>query len=176
LGLRAADPRPSASRGFGLSTYRLDPYVELHAEIPAIHVLAAAQWDELEPAARTSFLQGPWTVSAQSNRLGCRLEGPTLQAQAHREMLSHGILPGVVQLPPSGQPMVQLCDGNTSGGYPVIARVARAELHLFAQLRPGSRIRFELCDVATAAELWARRQHLLDTVEHECGFARPRPS
>src|SRR5690606_37342727 len=53
LGLRDADPRPSARRGFGLSMYRLDPYAELHAEIRVIHVLAAAQWDELEPTART---------------------------------------------------------------------------------------------------------------------------
>src|SRR5690606_40146734 len=166
-----AHPLPGNGRGYGLSTYRLDPHAELRADVPVIHVLAAAQWEELGRSAQATFLEATWTVSAQSNRLGCRLEGPAMRPERHREMLSHGILPGVVQLPPSGQPMVQLCDGNTSGGYPVIARVVRADLHLFAQLRPGTGIRFALCDAVTAGELWARRQRMIETIERQCRFA-----
>src|SRR5690606_32336210 len=110
---------PGNSRGFGLSTYRLDPHPELQAAEPTIHVLPAAQCDDLGRFAQSAFLEQAWRVSVESNRLGCRLEGPPLHAESYCERLSHGILPGVVQLPPSGQPMVQLCDGNTSGGYPV---------------------------------------------------------
>jgi biotin-dependent carboxylase-like uncharacterized protein len=176
LAIGVAESPPGDGRGFGLSTYRLDPHEALHADVPTIHVLPAAQWDEIGAAAREAFVASTWSVSPQSNRLGCRLDGPALRADACREMLSHGILPGVVQLPPSGLPMVQLCDGNTSGGYPVIARVIRADLHLFAQLRPGARIRFALCDRDVAGERWARRERMLDIIARQCGYAHAHPS
>ena len=51
---------------------------------------------------------------------------------------------GALQVPPSGQPILFLADHPVTGGYPVIAVVARADMGQAAQLRPGDTIRFRL--------------------------------
>ncbi|MGN6198767.1 MAG: urea amidolyase family protein, partial [Humibacter sp.] len=58
------------------------------------------------------------------------------------ELPSEPMVPGAIQVPPSGEPTVLLADGPVTGGYPVLAVVADADLDLFAQLRPGQRVRF----------------------------------
>ena len=58
------------------------------------------------------------------------------------ELLSHGLLPGTVQVPPSGQPIVQLAVANTCGGYPKMGVVVAEDLWRIAQLSPGGRLRF----------------------------------
>jgi hypothetical protein len=39
------------------------------------------------------------------------------------ELPSQGVLPGAVQVPPDGQPIILGWDGPVTGGYPVIAGV-----------------------------------------------------
>ncbi len=58
------------------------------------------------------------------------------------EMRSHGVVPGVVQVPPGGEPIIQMSDANTAGGYPKIAGVIEADLWRLGQARPGATIRF----------------------------------
>jgi len=58
------------------------------------------------------------------------------------EMRSHGVVPGVVQVPPAGEPIVQMSDANTAGGYPKIAGVIEADLWRLGQARIGSMLRF----------------------------------
>jgi biotin-dependent carboxylase-like uncharacterized protein len=82
-----------------------------------------------------------WTVSARSNRVGLRLDGPALPRR-DGELPSEGIVTGAVQLPPGGEPLIFLADHPTTGGYPVIGVVDEAALPLLAQARPGSRLRF----------------------------------
>lgn len=107
-----------------------------------IRVMPGAELAEFEPAARAAFLAEHWTLSPQTNRMGMRLEGPVLSLQRPHELLSHGILPGTVQVPPSGQPIIQLADANTCGGYPKIAHVIDADLWRLAQAPIGAKLRF----------------------------------
>ena len=58
------------------------------------------------------------------------------------ELRSHGIVPGVIQVPHGGQPIVQMCDAQPSGGYPKIGTVIEADLWRLGQAPIGSRIRF----------------------------------
>ncbi|MGH3370602.1 MAG: allophanate hydrolase subunit 2 family protein, partial [Nocardioidaceae bacterium] len=82
-----------------------------------------------------------WTVSAQSNRIGLRLEGTALERSRTEEMPSEGLVLGAVQVPASGQPLVFLNDHPTTGGYPVVGVVGPEDLAVCAQLRPGSTVR-----------------------------------
>ncbi|MNV96855.1 KipI antagonist [compost metagenome] len=66
------------------------------------------------------------------------------------ELLSHGIVPGTVQVPPAGQPIVQMAEANTCGGYPKIATVIEADLWRLAQAPTGCSVRFCLVDVQSA--------------------------
>lgn len=88
------------------------------------------------------FWAQSWKISAQSNRTGYRLAGEAIQPVRGSEMRSYGLVPGVVQVPPGGEPIVQLSDANTAGGYPKVAGVIEADLWRLGQAAIGSRIRF----------------------------------
>lgn len=107
-----------------------------------VRVLPAAQWDCFSDAVRETFAEAIWKVLPDSNRIGLRLEGPSLVPVKKLELLSHGIVPGVIQVPPSGQPIVMQCDAQTSGGYPKIATVIEADQWRIAQTSLGGSVRF----------------------------------
>lgn len=92
-----------------------------------------------------SALNAQWTVTAESNRVGVRLDGPPLRrvsTVSNSELPSEGVLTGAIQVPPNGLPLVFLADHPTTGGYPVVAVVRRASLGALAQARPGTLVRF----------------------------------
>ncbi|WRZ94160.1 biotin-dependent carboxyltransferase family protein [Streptomyces sp. NBC_01007] len=94
-----------------------------------------------EPAVRTLTTR-TYRVSAASNRIGLRTEGPSLERAVSGELPSEGMVLGAVQVPPDGRPVVFLADHPTTGGYPVIAVVRAGDLPAAAQAVPGTPVRF----------------------------------
>jgi 5-oxoprolinase (ATP-hydrolysing) subunit C len=86
-----------------------------------------------------------------------------LKRTVNRELLSHGIVPGTVQIPTSGEPIIQLVDANTCGGYPKLVNVIEADLWKLGQLMPGRTLRFELTDIDAALSAGAQRHSLFET-------------
>jgi allophanate hydrolase subunit 2 len=85
-----------------------------------------------------------------------RLDGARLAHRGASEIVSDGLVPGAVQVPPDGRPIVTLADGPTTGGYPKIATVVSADVDRLAQLAPGrGRLRF----VAVAVEQAQARRY-----------------
>jgi biotin-dependent carboxylase-like uncharacterized protein len=107
-----------------------------------LRVLPAAEYEYFIEAARANFWSKPWKITPQSNRAGYRLVGPTLELAEPLELRSHGLVPGVIQVPHGGQPIIQLADAATAGGYPKIGTVIEADLWRLGQARLGSDIRF----------------------------------
>lgn len=132
-----------------------------------LRVLPAAEYLAYTDASRQRFWQQSWKITAQSNRYGYRLEGDALVAIESMEMRSHGIVPGVIQVPHNGQPIIQMSDAQPSGGYPKFATVIEADLWLLGQIPPGRRIRFVACDFAQAREAWWVQQDYLLQVEKQ---------
>ncbi len=86
-----------------------------------------------------------WTATSESNRVGVNLDGPTpLRRARNDELPSEGMVPGALQVPPSGKPVLFLTDHPVTGGYPVIAVVRDNDLPTTGQLRPGDSIRFRV--------------------------------
>jgi biotin-dependent carboxylase-like uncharacterized protein len=83
-----------------------------------------------------------WTVRPDSDRIGVRLNGPPLVRSRPGELASEATLPGALQVPPDGSPILLGPDAPVTGGYPVIAVVRDADFDLAAQLRPGDEVRF----------------------------------
>lgn len=119
----------------------------------ALRIMPGAEFDAFTHEARLALLGREFTVSADSNRQGMRLEGPVLALAQRLDLLSHGIMPGTIQVPPSGQPVIQLAEANTCGGYPKIGHVIETDLWKLGQAPPGARLRFEPVsrDAAVAA-------------------------
>ena len=109
---------------------------------PLLRVLPGPRRDWLAPAAWSALTSADWAVTADSDRVGLRLSGPRLERARVEELPSEGLVPGAVQVPPDGAPVLFLADHPVTGGYPVLAVVASADLGAVAQLRPGDRVRF----------------------------------
>ncbi|MBL8697640.1 MAG: biotin-dependent carboxyltransferase family protein [Alphaproteobacteria bacterium] len=107
-----------------------------------LRVLRAGEYDIFPSAMQERFWQTAWKISHQSDRGGYRLSGPPLKLPAPVEMRSYGLVAGIVQVPPAGEPIIQLSDANTAGGYPKMAAVIEADIWRLAQARLGSTIRF----------------------------------
>ncbi|MDK8791757.1 carboxyltransferase domain-containing protein [Corynebacterium sp. MSK039] len=102
------------------------------------------------------FLSTTWEVSGQSNRIGLRMTGPEgaeLTRDREEELASEGMLPGSIQVPPNGLPVLFLADHPVTGGYPVIATVIPEDMDAAGQLPPGSTVTFRAVDPDTLAEL-----------------------
>jgi len=93
-------------------------------------------------AAVAALLEGEFSPGVHVDRVGYRLDGPRLEHRSSAELLSDGLLPGAMQVPSGGQPIIIMADGPTAGGYPKIAAVLRADLRLVAQARRGDAVRF----------------------------------
>ena len=116
-----------------------------------VRALPAADYEDFPSNTQDAFWLSTWRISAQSNRHGYRLSGPTLGGADRFDLRSSPIMPGIVQIPPSGSPIIQMSDANSAGGYPKMATVIDADLALLGQARLGARIRFRLVDSAMAA-------------------------
>lgn len=140
--LRAGAANNAARRtGFGLIPPALDLPL-MAGDLPAVRVLPAAEYAHYTEAAHHALWNDAWRVTPHSNRYGYRLEGTPLLAKMPIETRSHGIVPGVIQVPPNGQPIVQMRDAQPSGGYSKIGVVIEADLWRLGQAPIGSQIRF----------------------------------
>jgi len=118
-----------------------------------VRVVLGPQDGSVEPGSVERFLSEPWRLGPTSDRVGCRLEGPALRHRGPAEILSDGMVPGSIQVPPDGSPIVMMADGPTTGGYPKIATVVTRDLPALAQLVPGEgEVRFEAVSIEEAQE------------------------
>lgn len=106
-----------------------------------LRVTPGPRRDWFTDAGWESLLTQVYSVSTNSNRVGVRLDGVPLERARTGELASEGMTHGAVQIPPSGTPVIFLADHPVTGGYPVIAYVAAADLDVCAQLRPGQPVR-----------------------------------
>lgn len=120
-------------------------------------LLPGPEFAQLEADAQQRLFAQAWQVGPHSDRMGLRLQGVPLRRHG-AELLSHAVQPGLVQLPPDGQPIVLAAGAASTGGYPRIGQVAAADQWKLAQLRPGDALRFEAQDLDTARQRWAAQQ------------------
>ena len=144
--LAGIGPRLSSGDRFGIGP---DPNTPLSADLgirpplsTLIHMSEGPRRDWFTDEAWSLLTTQGFVVSASSNRVGARLTGPLLERRHNRELPSEGLVEGAIQVPPDGQPIVMLADHPVTGGYPVIAVVARDHLPSVAQARPGTTLRF----------------------------------
>ncbi len=159
-GLGSPYPRPLQA-GDGLQASDAPTMAERRIELPApvdgpIRLVLGPQDDEFDEAALALFLDSEWKISATSDRMGYRLEGPVIRHRHGHNIVSDGTVDGSIQVPGNGAPIVLMPDRGTSGGYPKIATVISADFGRFAQIPAGRGFRFQAIDM-TAAQAEARR-------------------
>ncbi|MFT4230185.1 MAG: 5-oxoprolinase/urea amidolyase family protein, partial [Microbacterium sp.] len=118
------------------------PWGAPHDDELVVELAPGPRADWFAPTAIAALFDRPWRVTSEADRTGMRLDGPELERTRRGELPSEPMVPGALQVPPSGRPTILLADGPVTGGYPVIAVAADASLDALAQARPGTRIRF----------------------------------
>ncbi|MBY6212909.1 biotin-dependent carboxyltransferase family protein [Microbulbifer agarilyticus] len=109
---------------------------------PQLRVIDGAETQYFTSQDRERFTSTTYAVSAQSNRMGIRLEATPFDTSELPQMTSSGLCPGTIQVPPSGQPIVSFVEAQTIGGYPRIGHIIEADQHLLGQLKPRDRVNF----------------------------------
>jgi biotin-dependent carboxylase-like uncharacterized protein len=142
---------------------------ERRIELPAtsdapIRIVFGPQDDEFADDAKKLFLDSEWKISATSDRMGYRLEGPAIKHLHGHNIVSDGTVNGSIQVPGNGQPIVLMPDRGTSGGYPKIATVISADLGRFAQTQAGRAFRFKAVSMAEARAEARKFRELLRTL------------
>ncbi|RZQ63367.1 biotin-dependent carboxyltransferase family protein [Amycolatopsis suaedae] len=139
--LTAGATLPVGHRVLGPPNVDLAPRPPLPDE-PVLRITPGPRLDWFTADALSTVVSRPYTATADVNRVGVRLEGPALTRARSGELPPEAAVPGALQVPPSGQPILFLADHPATGGYPVVAVVDENDLDLAAQVRPGQRIRF----------------------------------
>ncbi|HKS19569.1 MAG TPA: biotin-dependent carboxyltransferase family protein [Bradyrhizobium sp.] len=163
-GLGSPYPRPLQA-GDELQVAIASGAAEWRIALPAvgdapIRVVMGPQDDEFSDEAKALFLNTEWKVSATSDRMGYRLEGPPIRHLHGHNIVSDGTVNGSVQVPGNGAPIVLMPDRGTTGGYPKIATVITADFGRFAQIPAGRGLRFEavgMTEAQAAAKAFAER-------------------
>lgn len=120
-----------------------------------IRLIMGPQEDYFTKAARELLCSEVFRISHDSDRMGCRLVGPRLAHDPDKgaEIISDGLIPGAIQVPGSGAPIVLLADGPTVGGYPKIATVISADLPALATMMPGEKLCFAAVTVEEGEDI-----------------------
>lgn len=120
---------------------------------PIIEVIAGSQADRFTDAGIQTFYGSEYTLSKSFDRMGYRLEGNPISHAGSADLISEGMTMGSIQVPANGQPIVMMADSPSTGGYPKIANVIRADLPLLAQCEAGvSKIQFREIMIEEAQE------------------------
>jgi len=161
LGSRATYTRAALGGYGGRRLQRADRIAALR-RAPAVRLaLAAPLWPRVGGACELRVVLGPqegyfaedatpvlareaYRIGMEIDRFGYRLEGPRLMHRAGVELLSDGLLPGAIQVPAGGQPIVIMADGPTAGGYPKIGAIVRPDLRGLAQAGRSDEVRFRV--------------------------------
>lgn len=110
--------------------------------VPLIRVVLGPQDEAFPDEALRVFSQSIFTLSADSNRMAAKLEGPVIETVRGSDILSDGIVEGSIQVSSNGKPIAMLADHQTAGGYAKIATIIRVDIPVLAQLKPGDEVAF----------------------------------
>ena len=137
--------------------------------LTTVRVLPASEYGCYNRASQAAFWAGDWKITSQSDRYGYRLAGEPLLPKTPLEVRSHGIVPGVIQVPPDGQPIIQMRDAQPTGGYPKFGTVIEADLWRLGQAPIGTRLRFVEVTYDEAVAALADNRRWLQTVQRLVG-------
>ena len=126
----------------------------INSKIENIRVIRGTNFNYFSEKGKNIFLGNKFKVSKLSDRMGMRLEGSKIENIVNTNIKSEGLIKGVIQVPPDGNPIIMLSDHGTIGGYPKIGVVISADYDRLVQLTPGSEIKFKEIDLSNAETLF----------------------
>lgn len=131
-----------------------------------IRVMSGRHYQLFSKDSQEKIFSEPFTITAQSDRMGYRLHGPTLRLTKAQEITSEAVTFGTIQVPADGHPIILLADRQTTGGYPKIGQIASVDLSLIAQAKPGDELYFMQISHEEAQRLYLEREIKINLLKH----------
>ena len=129
----------------------------INSKVENIRVIKGTNFNYFSDEGKINFFEKKFIVSKLSDRMGMRLQGNRIDNIVNTNIKSEGLIKGVIQVPPDGNPIIMLSDHGTIGGYPKIGVVASVDYDRLVQITPGSNVKFkeiELSDAETLFKLY----------------------
>ena len=142
------------------------PFHPYFSKNMTVRVIAGPEAYLFTKEAIDTFYSHAFVLSAESSRVGYRLTGHPIHADSHN-IPSKTVLPGTIQIPPSGDPIILMADGPVTGGYPRMGVVAKVDQPILAQLRSGGRVRFLACLPEEARLREANQRQWIEELYHK---------
>jgi len=138
-----------------------EEFIPRFADHYTVHVVLGPQADMFTENGIEAFLSSRYKVTLEADRMGYRLEGPIIEHKGKAEIVSDALLPGAIQVPKNGKPIVMMKDAQTTGGYPKIAVAITSDLDMLGQAKPNDEIQFSKITVKQANERMRQHHNLL---------------
>jgi len=140
-----------------------------HVPLLSNHIVLRArsgpEWEAISDAGKRYLFTTPFYATAATDRMGTRLKGDQITLDTPVKMTSSPLLPGSLQVPPDGQPILALADGHCTGGYARALQIIQADLWLLGQIAPGAAVSFRRCFEEDAeAVLRAKNSYYADLI------------
>lgn len=150
--------RPAPSPPFARTPADLRPHI---SRSWALRAVPGPEAETLSARSQADLFNTPYTVTQRLDRMGAALAGQPLELESDGRLPSSAVFPGTVQCPPGGAPFLLMAEAQTTGGYPRIAQVIRADRHMLGQLRPGDRLQLLRTTPEKAANVLREKTALL---------------
>ena len=150
--------------------YRLEmpePLIPKYPREYVVHVVLGPQADHFTEKGIETFLSSIYTLTEESDRMGYRMEGPRIEHASKADIVSDGVLPGAIQVPENGKPIIMMRDAQTTGGYAKIATAITPDLSLLAQAKPGNTVKFEKVTLTEARAKLIEFNRKLNTLKNK---------
>jgi antagonist of KipI len=131
------------------------------------HVIIGPQADMFTEKGLDTFLSSWYKVTLESDRMGYRLEGPLIEHKAKADVVSDALLPGAIQVPKNGKPIIIMRDAQTTGGYPKIAVIITPDISMLGQAKPNDAIGFCKISIKEAREKLCEYYKLLNNLSEK---------
>lgn len=117
---------------------------KLHFEANEIEVFRGIEFNDLSDLEKHTLLSTEHTISKDSNRMAYQLN--EMLENKITPIITSLVLPGTVQLTPSGKLLILMRDCQATGGYPRVLQVSKASINQLSQMISGDKFRFKRID------------------------------
>lgn len=158
--LKAGDELTLMGEPTGPATAIPNGYIPFLSGHAVLRARAGPEFDRLSACSRRYLFTTPFIATPATDRMGARLRGDRIVTESDFAMTSSPLLPGTLQCPPDGQPILALADAHCTGGYARGLHVIQADQWLLGQIAPGMQISFRRCFEGEAPDILKTRNAL----------------
>lgn len=162
----AAGDRLNKGEGIGKAGDRItSDLIPIYSHDIEIRVILGPQ-DDYFSEGIDKFFASTFKVSTKADRMGYRLEGSQImQREAiEKSIISEPSVPGGIQVPPDGQPIILLVE-QTVGGYTKIATVISSDIGKVGQAKPGDQIHFRQVEIDKAHQILKEEEEKIEVIK-----------